>query len=258
MLRIACALLLLLAATPDVARSETVQLSVGRTAPGLDAQLPGGRSLYIEVRYRSDQPLRLQARAFLNGESLDKGQSMNASVAHPAGQGRALVWVSFQGSAAPDQIRVTAYDNRWTPLSSLTLPSSARWTGTGSQLREQPPAWVLGLIEDEARIAREAQSQADAEGGWMLDLLIGGGAMLLVPGYFVLQLIALYLLSGGWRIAAAAPLLAMVPLAVHASLALAAGSNLWPLLIILGAPIAFFYLAGLFIARGVGRAMSAG
>lgn len=258
MLRIACALLLLLAVAPGTARSEAVQLSVGRISPGLDASLPSGAPLYIEVSYRSDQPLRLQARAFLNGESLDKGQSMNASVAHPAGQGRALVWVGFQEPAAPDQIRITAYDNRWTPLSSLTLPSSARWTGAGGQLREQQPAWVLGLIRDEARIAQETRSQEDAEGGWIFDLLIGGGAMLLVPGYFVLQLLALYLLRGGWRIAAAAPLLAMVPLVVHALLALAGGSNLWPLLIILGAPIAFLYLAGLLIVRGVGRAMSAG
>lgn len=47
-----------------------------------------------------------------------------------------------------------------------------------------------------------------------------------------------------WRRAALAPLLVMVPLLVYSLVALGMGSNLWPLLFILAAPLCFFYLCG--------------
>jgi len=71
---------------------------------------------------------------------------------------------------------------------------------------------------------------------------IGGLAMLAVPGYFVLQAWVVHRWSGGWRNAALVPLVAMVPAVLHALFALAAGSNLWPIAVILAAPLAFMYL----------------
>lgn len=69
--------------------------------------------------------------------------------------------------------------------------------------------------------------------------------------YFFLQLFMAMRYRGGWFIAAVAPLVVMVPILIHAVLALLSGSNLWPILIVLVAPIAFIYLLIVAVARAV-------
>ena len=51
--------------------------------------------------------------------------------------------------------------------------------------------------------------------------------------------------SGRWRKASLVPAVIMVPIVAFSALAFAAQSNLWPLLLILTAPLAFLYLAAL-------------
>jgi hypothetical protein len=75
--------------------------------------------------------------------------------------------------------------------------------------------------------------------------------MMLVPAYLVLQIGLGITLRGRWRIAALAPLAAFVPILVYSVFALAQGSNLWPLLAILFAPIGFVYLVALLLVRPV-------
>jgi hypothetical protein len=48
-----------------------------------------------------------------------------------------------------------------------------------------------------------------------------------------------------------APLLIMAPLVVHAAFAFMAESNLWPLMVILAAPLACLYLLALVGARAL-------
>jgi hypothetical protein len=76
-----------------------------------------------------------------------------------------------------------------------------------------------------------------------MDMLVGFLATMSLPGYWVLQIMLARRYRGGWRIAALAPLAVMVPLLIYSGVALAAGSNLWPLFMILVSPIAFVYLA---------------
>jgi hypothetical protein len=223
--------------------ADAVRLSVERQAP-LTGVLARGKPLYMEVVYDADQPIRLQARATQGGQSLDRGQAMNASVAHPAGHGRALVWVSYSQAAQPDQIVITAYTADWKPLSVLSLPAPV-WLDEAARVWEDPPAWVQALIDEEKEI-RDA-TPAPRETAW--DAFLGMLLMLAVPGYFVLQLVAMGTLKGGWRLAALVPVVPMVPLVGWALMALAAGSNLWPLMVILAAPFCFFYLVGLYVAR---------
>jgi hypothetical protein len=78
-----------------------------------------------------------------------------------------------------------------------------------------------------------------------MDLLIGTMLMFGLPVYLALQLWTAIRWTGGWRTAALAPLLLMVPVALHAAVALMAQSNLWPLLVILTSPIAALYLLAL-------------
>ena len=76
------------------------------------------------------------------------------------------------------------------------------------------------------------------EVGWdYLDLIF-----LSVPGYFVLQAALTFWTSHGWRIASLVPACAMVPILVSTVIAFAAQSNLWPIPLILAAPVACLYL----------------
>ncbi len=83
--------------------------------------------------------------------------------------------------------------------------------------------------------------------------LLGYAVMLSLPGYALLQWYAGRNWNGGWRIAALAPLAVMVPLVGHAAIAFLAQSNLWPLMVILAAPLACIYLLALVGARAMAR-----
>jgi hypothetical protein len=63
-----------------------------------------------------------------------------------------------------------------------------------------------------------------------------------VPGYFVLQAALTFWTSRGWRIASLVPACAMVPILASTVIAFAAQSNLWPIPLILAAPVACLYL----------------
>ena len=86
-----------------------------------------------------------------------------------------------------------------------------------------------------------------------MDDLLGTAVMLSLPGYVVLQWHAARNWTGGWRIAAFIPLIIMSLLVIQAAMAFAAQSNLWPLLVILTAPLSCIYLLALFGARAVIR-----
>jgi hypothetical protein len=75
-----------------------------------------------------------------------------------------------------------------------------------------------------------------------METLLGLIAFAAVPAYPVLQFMALRKLEGGWRYAAAVPLLAMIPLVAVTFIAFQQQSNLWPLLLILASPVASLYL----------------
>lgn len=83
--------------------------------------------------------------------------------------------------------------------------------------------------------------------------LFGLAMMLSLPGYVVLQWYAARHWEGGWRIAALVPLAIMAVLVVQAAVAFMAQSNLWPLLVILAAPLLCLYLIGLAGARALAR-----
>ena len=63
-----------------------------------------------------------------------------------------------------------------------------------------------------------------------------------VPGYFLLQAALTFWTRRGWRIASLVPAAAMVPILASTVIAFAAQSNLWPIPLLLAAPVAFLYL----------------
>ncbi len=248
MIRSSLLTLLLFVCAVAASAASSVTMEVTRTSPSSGFVLPRDGTIYMEVTYRADQPLRLQARAFKDGKSLDAGQRMNASAVHPAGTGKALVWVSYGEAAVIDEVRLTAYDEGWQPLLTLAVARPAQWLAKSAQKRADPPEWVHGLIAAEQRIAEQYRKdhppQPDPWGDAMIAFMF-----LAVPGYFVLQAAAVFTQRGRWRWAALAPLLITAPAALHAMLALSAGSNLWPIVFIFAAPLGFLYLALLFAFR---------
>jgi hypothetical protein len=83
-------------------------------------------------------------------------------------------------------------------------------------------------------------------GDW-LSGTIGAG----VPLYFVLQIWLAVAWSGRWRIAALVPAIVLLPILVYALVALAHGSNLWPLALIFSAPLGVAYLLVVRVVRAV-------
>ena len=77
--------------------------------------------------------------------------------------------------------------------------------------------------------------------------VVGPVIMVGVPGYFVLQGWLLYALHGGWLYAAALPLVPMVAIVVYTVHAFNKGSNLFPIILIFTAPLAFIYLSVIFV-----------
>ena len=89
--------------------------------------------------------------------------------------------------------------------------------------------------------------------GWLTGELVA----LAGPAYFCLQILMAMRYRGRWRLAALTPLLMMVPLAVHAGLAYAAGAPGWPLLLVLAAPVAFAWLLLVGIAKSTAGSLAA-
>lgn len=75
-----------------------------------------------------------------------------------------------------------------------------------------------------------------------MEWLIAELVALAGPAYFFLQILMAARYRGRWRALALVPLILMVPLAIHAGFAYAAGSAAWPTVLVLAAPIAFGYL----------------
>lgn len=75
-----------------------------------------------------------------------------------------------------------------------------------------------------------------------MDWLVAEFFALAGPAYFFLQVLMTRRYRGRWRLATLVPLVLMLPLAVNAGFAYAAGSVAWPVLLILASPVAMVYL----------------
>jgi len=229
------------------AAAEPVSISVAQSSAAPGASLPRWGAIYLDIAYSADQPVRIQAQGF-NGNASPKGQAMNASVAYPAGDGHALAWISFSEPAEIDRIRITLYDTNFKPLAATDEPFQARWSAEPAATKAPQPKWVVSLRQEEDRIAAEYTAahppQPDFAGTLLFILMY-----LSVPAYFVAQAYCAVRFSGGWRVAALAPLILMAPVLAFTVFAGAAGSNLWPLYLLFAAPFGTLYFIGLFAVR---------
>jgi hypothetical protein len=215
--------------------------------------LSRGEELYLRIHYRSDIPLRFQVEGYFDGDK-PRGAQSNTVPAYPAGEGEALVWLAFRHSTYLDQVQLKVMSQHWKLLDTLAMPVSIAWRDSVASAPRVSADWVARLSQAQADLAREsvqaARAAADDEGwsGFGLVILLMGWS---IPGYIVLQIHALRKYREGWRRAALVPLIATIPAFGHAAIALAANSNLWPLVMLFVTPLAFLYLVGLALVRRV-------
>jgi hypothetical protein len=229
----------LLLIPPDLAwgQDPALQFTIAETFPGLSGRLRVGGRLYARLKYRSDRPVRFRMEGFAAGQKISHGSS-NIAPPYPAGEGEALVWISYSQPTTIDEIRIRAVDQRWQPLESISAPAQLEWNPNAARNPRPRPEWA-------ERLSREQQqqpTQQDKEKHVGLGIAVVGIGGISILGYLVLQPLMAFWLPGGWRIAALIPLIAMVPLILHAAYAFTQGSNIWPLGLIFFTPVAFLYL----------------
>jgi hypothetical protein len=232
-------------AVPGIARGET-SVQILATDPGSPASLGQTQPFSLRVGYASSEPVVISARPSFDGRTVP---AMNGGEPHRGpGQGEVLMWFAYHEAQQIDAITVTARTASGKIIAEATSAVALTWTGQPTPW-PAPAAWVQQL---RAESEREAKARNQAMMNSPLMQIVDAFAMVVmwtVPGYFVLQGWLLWSLSGGWRRAAAAPLLPMGAVLVYTVYAFLDGSNIFPLVLIFTAPMAFLYLviiAGLY------------
>ena len=230
------------------AQAPAVEVAIVALDPPSGYDLAPGRKLSARIQYKSDVPVRFR----MEGRWHDKpatASMLNPMPAYPAGEGEAVAWIAYRGPASLDEIAIKVLDEKWQSISAVKMPVLIDW-------REGAPSrpvaqWASELSAQQQDMLTDTWSSRDTESSRGFDLfLIMPAAML---AYFLLQPLAITRFEGRWRMAAYAPLVVTVPLVLHALVALIAGSNLWPLLLIFCLPFATLYLVALMGARAIVR-----
>src|SRR5262249_38920581 len=155
----------------------------------------------------SPVPIRLQAQGWLNGKAVPAAM-MNPSPLYPEGKGEAIAWMALEAGGSIDEIHVTIKDSRWKGLADVKRP--ARVEGAGGARRATGAPWVRRVNDEQQRAVSES-SQQDSAGFGLVGLLLVPIMFLLVPGYPILQILALVRLQGWPRKLAMFPLFLMIP-----------------------------------------------
>jgi hypothetical protein len=242
---ISLALLLPCAAAAQPDRPPTIELV--DSGPGQEAVLTRGQPLYLRFRYQSDIPIHILVSGAYRGDVV-QGFLHDSEELFPAGNREAVVWLAYRFGAKIDYVQVRIWNANKAQVAKAAFPIRAEWTAraeTGAGDEREAESWVSNLTAAQRERMAATLSDAREAGGWdPFDLIF-----LCVPGYFLLQ-VALARGTSGWRRKATlAPAVIMVPILAYTVLAFAAQSNLWPLLMLLTAPLALLYLVCLSLVR---------
>jgi hypothetical protein len=220
-------------------------LEVSATDPEPQATLQRGETFYARVAYRSDRPLRIRMRGLRQGKQVPTMTNPAPRSGPPSGE--TIVWLASDGPVATDEILVTAEDEaNGKVIAQTSLPVNLEWTGSPATTPRQVAEWARTMSQAQQQMISEEMRGYGQSGGFM-DTLLGLVMMLSVPGYIVAQIWSLSRLEGGWRKAALVPAFVMGGALVFSLFALSRGSNLWPIWLILLAPLALIWLAVLML-----------
>jgi hypothetical protein len=252
------ALTFLVCATSQPLAQPSPHLSfrIVETDPAARTTLGARQPFYLRIAYKSDVPVRFQTQGYSQGESVRSGAMYNPAPMYPVGEGEAVAWLAFQGDVRIDEIRVTAYDERFRAIATEAFPTDASWNGAPPRPSRLPAPWARKLSDQQQVMTSTALQSAGGGGGdglvgVLISLMMGS-----IPAYLIVQAYMLLRYSGGWRRAAMVPLICTIPLALYTLFGLLDGANLWPLMAIFLTPIALAYLIALWIAKWVAVRLS--
>jgi hypothetical protein len=206
--------------------------------PGRNVDLRAGEPLYLRLRYQSPIPIHILLSGYDRGDMV-RGYLQDSDELFPAGDRAVTAWLAYPRDARIDQVEVRIWNANQARVAATRIPIEAQWTDAdGAGAERETKSWVTELTPGQRERMAARLSAADETSGFdPFDLIF-----LCVPGYFLLQLALALRTSGGWRKAALVPTVIMVPVLAYTVLAFAAQSNLWPLLLLLSAPLACVYL----------------
>jgi hypothetical protein len=238
-------LIALICASLALAQSRPVALEVSATDPETQATLQRGEAFYVRVAYQSDRPLRIRIQGLRQGTAVPTMTNPAPLSAPPRGE--AIVWLASDQPATADEIRVSAEDQATGKvIAQAVLPVQLDWSGMRSTTPRQVADWARTMSQAQQQLISEEMRNYGQSGGFM-DTLLGLVIMLSLPSYIVLQIWSLKRLEGGWRKAAWVPAFVMGAAVAFSLFALSRGSNLWPIWLILLAPLALIWLAVLML-----------
>ena len=214
----------------------SVEVELVETSPKSAETLNQDESLYVLIRYKSDQPLRFQAIGQYQNKQIKENVKMNGSLTYPAGEGNAIAWVAYDKATKIDQIVVTVYSDNWQLIKNVSMPRTVSWEEGGSIAPHPEASWVGQLNQDQQSYGHDERPTSFS---WNIFLIF---LFLTAPAYWYLQVQLLLNWKDGWRKRAAAPLIISIPLLLYTLFALFKGSNLWPLMMIFISPILFISL----------------
>ena len=237
-----------LAVSCGVVSAAEARVRVIETDPAGPAVLDNWQHLSLHLTYTSDQPIHVRAQPYFEGK---KVPAINGgSPLYNAGSGTAFFWVSFTEARKIDKVVVTGETSGGRVVAETSLPLDVTWTGRTSSVPQAKAGWVESM---EAQRALQAQEASDAFYNGPFGLLLGalGSLVMAAPlAYIALQVVTLWRLRGGWRRAAALPLIPMACVLVYTVIAAAAGSNLFPLVFIFTSVPGSIYLFVLLFLGG--------
>ncbi|MBL0143518.1 MAG: hypothetical protein IPP91_15750 [Betaproteobacteria bacterium] len=227
-----------------------VRAQVAGIDPATPAVLARNQPLYVRIDYADADGHHFWAKPYFRGDPV-KRIKFNASSRY-AGSGSALGWFSLDQADAVDEVRIVAGGGRpFKEFEVSRLRVDVR--GTGVPGESAPRAeWVDSMQRESDAQRRRDMAEEKARPASVFDSLIVPGFMLavlgLLAGGVAAPVWAIRRWQGGWRFAAALPLVAIAFVVARIVVDTArdpTSHNLWPFEILMagGAGLAFLAVA---------------
>ncbi len=229
-----------------------VRVSVVATDPPAEATLGRDETFYVRIEFASDEPISIWARPFFKGKQVSA--KSNASFPH-SGSGYALGWFSLNGPLEVDEVRIIVGSRSRGEFIAARYPVKIIGSGATPEARTTEP-WVDEMRREEQIAQKQAYEKRMNEPISFGSQILMSGFMLLMLGAliagFAAPAWALWKWQGGWRVAAAVPvvLMAFVVLRIVWGTSRDPTShNLWPFEILIFGVISLAIMGALVIAR---------
>lgn len=236
------------------ARAQTAIEILATDPPGTTLTLGRNQNFYLRIRYNTDKPINIWVRPTFRGQEVKAGTNTSATY---TGRGEMLGWFfMMQPGDEVDQIDVRVGDGSAAGTRVVASYPLRIIAGSQPATGHREPSWVVDLKRqaEEAQKAEFERRQNEPQKPG--DTLLFSGFVLLV---FTVGIVgfgapvrAMRRWQGGWRVAAAVPLvmLAFVVLRIVFGVARDPTShNLWPFEILQVAALSVVIMLALLGAR---------